>query len=256
MERFGGDQKCRDYLEALRWPKGPVSLRCQSEPVSPIAGRDQHICLACHYQFSVTAGTIFQDTHLPLTKWFMATYLIVESKKSISANQIKRTIGVSYKTAWYLCHRIREAMKNAADVEKLSGIVEVDETYIGGKRKGIGRENYRPYQTAVIGAVQRGGPIRFNVIPKTDRTNLHAVVKAVTKPETEAIYTDEERSYKGIGDEDTRHEAVNHSAGEYVRADVHTNTVESAWSLFKRSIAGAYPSAGSACQPSKSWAPC
>jgi transposase-like protein len=239
MEQFGGDEKCRRYLEALRWPQGSVCLRCQSERVSPIAGRDQYICLACHYQFSVTVGTIFQDTHLPLTKWFMTTYLMVESKKSISANQIKRTIGVSYKTAWYLCHRIREAMKDA-NPERLSGIVEVDETYIGGKRKGIGRGNYRPYKTAVIGAVERGGPIRFKVIPKTDRKNLHAFIKAVTKPETEAIYTDEEASYKGIGDEDTRHEAVNHSAGEYVRADVHTNTVESAWSLFKRSIVGAY----------------
>jgi transposase-like protein len=240
IKEYGSEDKCRKYLEALRWPNGPRCRRCGSVNTLPIPQRGQYRCRDCEYHFSVTAGTIFQDSHLPLTKWFLTTYMMIDSKKkSISANQIKRTIGVSYKTAWYLCHRIREAMKDA-NPERLSGIVEVDETYIGGKRKGIGRGNYRPYKTAVIGAVERGGAIRFRVIPKTDKKHLYAFIKDVTKPETAAIYTDEEAGYKGIGDADTKHEAVNHSAGEYVRAGVHTNTVESAWSLFKRSIVGAY----------------
>ncbi len=239
IEQYGSEDKCRAYLESLRWPKGVVCPRCGSDHVSPIKNRPQYNCDKCHYQFSVTCGTIFQDTHLRLTKWFLTVYMMIESKKSMSANQLGRTIRVSYKTAWYLCHRIRAAMKDAAPA-LLDGIVEVDETCVGGKRRGIGRGNYRLYKTTVIGAAQRKGKVRLKVIPRTDRKTLHAFIHSVTKPDTKAIYTDEEQAYKGIADEDTRHETVNHSAGEYVRANVHTNTVESVWSLFKRSIIGAY----------------
>jgi transposase-like protein len=164
---------------------------------------------------------------------------MVESKKSMSANQLKRTLDVSYKTAWYLCHRIRAAMYEV-NPTLLDGIVEVDETYVGGKKRGIGSGNYRKYKTTVIGAVKRGGGVRLKVIQRNDRKTLHGFIKKVTSPTTEAIYTDENKAYPGIGDADTRHETVNHSAGEYVRADVHTNTVESVWSLFKRSIIGSY----------------
>lgn len=238
MTQYNGDASCRACLERLRWKDGIRCLRCQSEKVFALPARHQHRCLACHYDFSVTTGTIFHDSHLPLWKWFAATYMMVESKKSVSANQLKRELGVAYKTAWYLCHRIRAAMKDAS--AKLEGIVEVDETYVGGKKRGIGSGNYRQYRTTVIGAVQRGGPVRLRVISHTDRKTLHGFIREVTKPKTRAIYTDDEKAYDGIADHDTRHETVNHSAGEYVRADVHTNTVESVWSLFKRSIVGAY----------------
>ncbi len=132
-EQFGSDAKCRKALEQLRWKDGVKCPRCQSEATA-IANRFQYNCNACRYQFSVTAGTIFHDSHLSLWKWFMTTALLCEAKKGISACQIQRTIGVSYKTAWYLCHRIRKAMQEVAP-EPLGGTVEIDETYVGGKKR-------------------------------------------------------------------------------------------------------------------------
>jgi transposase-like protein len=165
-------------------------------------------------------------------------YLMIESKKGISANQVKRTIGVSYKTAWYLCHRIRATMTDGTP-NLLKGIVEVDETYVGGKTKGLGH-GYKGNKTIVVGATQRGGEARLQVIDGIDRKTLHQFIRENTSPDTEAIYTDEWPAYQGIADEDTRHETVNHSAEEWVRGDVHTNSVEGIWSLLKRSIVGSY----------------
>src|SRR3954453_23730721 len=133
IEDFGSEDKCREFLEHLRWPDGVRCPRCDSEKISRIIKRNQFDCDSCRYQFSVTAGTLFHDSHLPLWKWFLAIYMMVESRKSISANQLKRTLSVSYKTAWYLAHRIREAMGDD-DQPLLRGIIEVDETYVGGKR--------------------------------------------------------------------------------------------------------------------------
>src|SRR3989441_7721669 len=135
VSRFDNDEKCRMHLEQLRWPDGVRCVRCQSPKISRMYKRNQFACESCGYQFSVTAGTIFHDSHLPLRKWFLAIYLMIESKKGISANQMKRTINVCYETAWYLCHRIRAAMKEVG-LEALRGIVEVDETYVGGKTRG------------------------------------------------------------------------------------------------------------------------
>src|SRR6267142_1981640 len=132
FDKFGNDEKCRMYLEKLRWPEGLRCVRCLSDKVSHIYKRNQFACDACQYHFSVTAGTIFHDSHLPLMKWFAAIYLLCEAKKGMSALQLKRTLKVAYKTAWYLCHRIREAVKDA-DVSMLDGLCEVDEAYIGGK---------------------------------------------------------------------------------------------------------------------------
>lgn len=123
VERFGSEEKCRKYLEELRWPGGVQCPRCESKSVSRIVERNQYDCNGCRYQFSVTAGTVMHDSHLPLWKWFLAIYLMVESKKGISAKQLQRTLDVSYKTAWYLCHRIRDAMSDP-DQETLRGIVE------------------------------------------------------------------------------------------------------------------------------------
>ena len=159
IERFHSEEACMDYLEGLRWPDGLACLRCGSISVSRIKTRGQYDCNSCRYQFSVTAGTIFHDSHLPLSKWFVTIYLMLESKKGVSANQIKRTIGVSYKTAWYLCHRIRNAMTET-DPPKLSAKVEVDETWVGGKKKGVGH-GYRGNKSIVVGVVQRGGKTRL-----------------------------------------------------------------------------------------------
>jgi transposase-like protein len=238
IEQFGTDDKCRARLSQLRWPNGVECPRCQSKSIFDYEGRDQLDCNACRYRFSVTCGTIFHDSHLPLIKWFVAIYLMTESKKGISALQMKRTLGVAYQTAWHLCHRIRSAVRDA-NAELLRGIVEVDETYVGGKTRGMGH-GYKGNKAIAIGAVQRGGKIRLQVIQHADKKTLHKFIADNTEPDTEAIYTDQLPAYNGIADDDTRHESVNHSAEEWVRGDVHTNGIESVWSLLKRSIVGAY----------------
>jgi transposase-like protein/IS1 family transposase len=238
IEKYGNEDKCREYLETLRWPNGVACPRCGSMSISRYREKYVFDCNSCRYQFSITAGTIFHDSHLPLWKWFLATYLMVESKKGISANQMKRALSVSYKTAWYLCHRIRNAMSDGTP-NLLKGIVEVDETWVGGKRKDVGH-GFKGNKVIAVGAVQREGDAVLQVIKHADRDTLHKFIHSHTAPDTEAIYTDEWPAYNGIADNDTRHETVNHSANEWVRGDVHTNSVENIWSLLKRSIVGSY----------------
>jgi hypothetical protein len=244
IERFGDDKKCRKYLEALKWPEGMICPRCSGTVISRIYDRDQFDCDQCRYQFSVTAGCIFDGTHLPLWKWFLAVYLILESKKAISANQLKRSLAIgSYKTAWYLCHRIRKAMLevNPKPLGADGGIVELDETYCGGKKRYVGRGSLEG-KTMVLGAVERGGEIRLRVDrrKKASKDVLHGFVVETLSPDTARIMTDEAPGYLGIADADTTHETVNHRAEEWVRGDVHTNSVEGVWSLFKRSIVGSF----------------
>ena len=240
IDRFHSEDACCEYLEELRWPDKLACLRCGSTSVSRIHTRDQLDCNSCRYRFSVTTGTIFHDTHLPLWKWFLAVYTIVESKKGVSSNQLKRELGVSYKTAWYLSHRIRNAMAQAReDAEPFDGIVEVDETFLGGKTEGKGR-GYKGNKALVVGVVQRRGEIVLQIALDRTRKTLHEIALRHISPEAEAIFTDEWPAYAGVGDHDTRHETVNHSREEFVRGDVHTNTVEGVWSLLKRSIIGAF----------------
>ena len=240
IDDYSSDARCRELLERLRWPNGVACLRCGALSISEVRNRDQFDCDACRYQFSVTAGTIMHDSHLPLRKWFLAIYLMCESKKGISALQLKRTLGVAYKTAWYLCHRIREAMGNDPfEGPTLLGIVEVDETLVGGRTRGRGRA-YKGNKTWVAGAIQRDGGVRLERIPDVKRKTLHAFVARTVRDEAEAIYTDELASYLGIEDNNTRHETVNHSIEQWAIGDIHTNTIEGVWSLFKRSIVGAF----------------
>ena len=251
FEKFGNDEKCRIYLERLRWPSGVRCLRFQATKISRIYKRNQFHCDPCGYQFSATAGTIFHDSHLPLMKWFAAIYLLSESKKGMSALQLKRTLKVAYKTAWYLCHRIRAAVADdGQDCEMLKGIIECDETFIGGKAKNIhrvrlakmskGRDGY-DNKTMVMGAIERGGNVRLEIgqHPATKET-LHAFIKSKIADEANAIFTDEHKGYIGIQDDNTLHVTVDHAQKEWVRGIVHTNTLESVWSLFKRSIVGSY----------------
>src|SRR6266567_5196975 len=161
VEKFADERRCRAYLEALRWPEGAICPRCDGKTVYRISKRNQFDCRSCRYQFSVMTGTIFKDTHLPLWKWFLATYLMIESKKAMSAHQLKRTLKISYQTAWYLCHRIRKAIEEASP-EMLKGTVEVDESYIGGKRRHVG-SGYVGNKTMVLGAIERGGHVHLRV---------------------------------------------------------------------------------------------
>src|SRR5437667_1122117 len=161
FENFNSEDRCRELLELLRWPSGVCCLRCGNVSVSKLDNRHQYECNGCRYQFSTTAGSVFHDSHLPLWKWFLATYLMCEGKKGISANQLKRTLGISYKTAWYLCHRIRAAMKDEG-APLLDGVVEIDETYIGGKPRyhRPGQQGWKGNKTVVMGAIERGGKLR------------------------------------------------------------------------------------------------
>ena len=239
VEQFANEDKAREHLTELRWPEGVHCPRCNADKVSPIKDRNQYSCNACEYQFSVTSGTIFNDSHLPIWKWFLAVYLMTESKKGISACQMQRTLALgSYRTAWFLCHRIRAAMKEVNPLP-LKGTVEVDETYVGGKRRHVGR-GYRGNKTCVIGALERKGPVRFETLKWVDKQQLHDFIHKTTAPDTENIYTDEHVGYRGIGDHDTKHGTVNHSQEEWVHGDIHTNGIESVWSLLKRSIVGSY----------------
>lgn len=247
MDKFHSEEACREVLAELRWPDGVRCPRCESERHAFDSERFVWDCYSCGYQFSATAGTIFHDTKLPLRKWLLAVLLMVEARKGISANQMKRVLGVSYKTAWYLCHRIRAAMKDAAP-ESLTGVVEVDETFIGGKAKFMHRADRKRRihgtggmdKTMVLGAIQRDGGVRFRVASRRTRAALHQFISEHVADEATAIYTDEHDGYQGIADGNTVHESVNHGAEEWVRGDVHTNTVEGVWSLFKRSIVGSY----------------
>ena len=237
MVDFDTDAECRQALEELRWPEGVQCLRCQSFKISRITTRKQFDCNVCRYRFSVTTGTIFNDSHLALPKWFMAIFLMCESKKGISANQMRRILGVAQKTAWYLCHRIRKAMETETP-KALTGIVEVDETYIGGKRR-VGTGNYKSHKAMVLAALQRNGEIRLMTGKTNDRKTLHGFIREHA-PDPRRIMTDEWPAYRGIEDSDTTHETVQHSAKEYVRGDVHTNSVEGAFGLFKRAVIGSF----------------
>jgi transposase-like protein len=248
IDQFGSEDHCRAYLEHLRWPDGVRCVNCGMDSISRITTRNQFDCNACRTRFSVKAGTVFHDSHLPLRKWFLAVYMMGEARKGVSANQLKRTLAVSYKTAWYLCHRIRSAMDNAAPV-MLSGTVEVDETYIGGKSKNMHKDVRARRitgrggvdKTMILGAIQRGGNVRLRVETRTASGDVvREFIDGTVADGAEAIYTDKHRAYDGIGDEDTRHEAVNHAMEEWIRGDVGTNNIESAWSLFKRAIVGSY----------------
>ena len=238
--KFGDDAKCRAYLEALRWHDKVTCPKCLSDKISRILARNQFDCDSCRYQFSVTAGTIFHDSHLPLMKWFATVYLMCESRKGMSANQIKRMMGISYKTAWYLCHRIRAAMKEA-NPEPLTGTVEMDEMYVGGKQRGKGQRAAKRAKQVVIGIRQRGGELRFFHAEDAKSGTLAEYVKANISTEVDVIVTDELPAYhKALGDLDAKHKTVCHSAGEYVRGEVYTNTVESAFSLLNRGIIGSW----------------
>jgi len=237
VKDFADESKCRTYLERLRWPDGVQCLGCGSRKVYRIHKRDQFVCDACSYQFSVTAHTIFHDTHLPLWKWFLATYLLCESRKGMSANQMKRQLGVSYKTAWYLCHRIRAAMLETAP-KKLGGTVEIDETYVYGKPR---RWRARSEKQVVIGIRQRNGDLRLIRAEDAKANTVRDIINANIGGHVEVVITDAAEIYQYALDKigKDRHKTINHTK-EYAHGDVHTNTVESAFSLLKRGIMGTW----------------
>jgi hypothetical protein len=248
VELFDTDEKCRELLERLRWPNGPECPRCHTQILARLDARLLY-CKECDYQFSVTVGSIFHDSHLPLTKWFMVTLLLCEAKKGMSANQIRRTIWGehrgSYKTAWYLCHRIRAAMK---EVERpmLDGTVEMDETYVGGKQL-CGTRGWNTSDSnkeIVIGLRQRGGELRFFHASDVKSGTLAKYIRENVSTDVDVMVTDEMPAYPkamvGAGVHGSKHKTIRHKSKVYVDGDIHTNTVESAFSLLKRGIMGSW----------------
>jgi transposase-like protein len=246
---FSNDDLCRELLERLRWPNGPECLRCKGPVVRLATNANLLYCKDCDYQFTVTANSIFHDSHLPLIKWFAATFIICESRKGVSANQLRRMLWGknkgSYKTAWYLCHRIRAAMATA-EKSMLDGTVEMDETYLGGRLKGVG-QHWRKYpnlKQVVVGIKQRDGELRFFHAEDAKKGTLAKYIRENISQDVEVIMTDELPAYPGAivkaGMRGVPHKTVNHRAEIYVDGDVTTNGIESAFSLLKRGIIGSW----------------
>src|SRR6266851_3273553 len=247
--RFRTEDDCLDYIEQMRWPNGKCCIRCGSLNISEFkretASKNRrnrlYQCLEkeCAHQFSATAGTIFADSHLSLTKWFMAIGLIVEAKKGISAKQVARHLGMegSYKTVWHLCHRIREAMKEGG---LLTGVVEADETYLTPKKPRKGR----PYvkkdkRDVVLGMIERGGRLRLVPIADSKLEIIEPVLDKHISPNA-TLQTDGHPTYAIISQRKfTAHRVIDH-ARSYAMGDIHTNTIESAFSLLKRGVYGTF----------------
>jgi transposase-like protein len=245
--RFSTEEKCLDYVETMRWPAGVCCVHCGVMNVSTItrtAGKNKRVriyqCLEkeCGKQFSATSGTIFNDTHLPLTKWFLAIAMICEAKKGMSAKQLERHLGVNYRTAWHLCHRIREAMQDGGDL--LTGVVETDETYLTPKKPRKGRPYVKKEKRdIVLGMIERGGRLRLIPISDAKREIIEPMIAKHVDPnatlQTDAHPTNEIIAPRRPGE----HRVINHNQS-YAWGDVHTNTIENAFSLLKRGIYGTF----------------
>jgi transposase-like protein len=244
-KHFHDEAAAFEYVEARVWPEGPVCPHCGGvERISKMQGKSTrqglYKCYQCRKPFTVRMGTIFESSHVPLHIWLQAMYLIAGSKKGISSNQLARTLGLTVKTAWFLSHRIREAMRDGdlAPMGGEGGAVEVDETYIG-TVKGVKVSRGGHHKMKVLSLVQRGGKARSFVVDDTSRETIIPIVKANIDRET-YILTDEHNAYVRQFPEYLGHGRVNHGAGEYGRGAIHTNTVEGYYSIFKRGMRGVY----------------
>jgi hypothetical protein len=248
---FPDEDACRAYLVARRWPEGVCCPRCGNPAVYDLPSRKWHWqcerCAPDGYRFSHIAGTIFENTNKPLRDWFRVIHLMLTSKKGMSALQIMRYMGFgSYKTAWYMCHRVRAALADR-DFEKLAGIVEVDETFVGGKARnrhdrggGHGTGGTGSGKTVIAGAVRRKGNVVARVIENVRASTLTSFVCEAVSHKVSLLITDHWVGYKHLNKIFPQHEVINHAAHEYVVGAVHTNTIEGFWSIFKRGVVGTF----------------
>lgn len=267
-KQFATEESCVDYLEKMRWPDGVVCLKCGNRQVrrykteettrkvksrrtglvedKRVKARFVYQCFAenCGHQFGVTAGTVFHDTHLDLEKWFHAVALMCDAKKGISALQMQSHLGTAYKTAWYLNHRIRRAMElvEEATQEPMMGVVEADETYVGGRFDKRRKRDRWQDKAPVFGIVQRNGKARTYHMPAPTMKKIVDKIKGDVSIEADGIYTDDGKFYGTAAGclKNHNHKRVNHIAKEWVRGDVHTGTIDGYWSLLKRGIVGSF----------------
>jgi transposase-like protein len=254
---FKNDDAARKHLEALRWPEGPYCPWCgQFDSVKPLGGSSMgkgwYHCSYCRDKFTVRVGSVFERSKIPLHKWVAAFHLMAASKKGMSAHQLHRMLGVTYKTAWFMAHRIREAMRDdkASPLGGSGKIVEADETYYGKQEKPhvAPKRKGRPYlkggtgpagKRAVVALVERGGSVRTFHVAVADLPTVTKIVNENIDKESR-LHTDESSLYRHLGKRFAAHGTIKHSFGEYVRDDIHTNTVEGYFSIFKRGMRGVY----------------
>ena len=259
--RFNDPEKAREWLELQRWPDGPHCTHCGSVSVTPLKGKAHrpgvYQCNDCRQQFTVTTGSVMERSKIPLHKWLLAMHLMASSKKGYSAHQLHRTLGITYQSAWFMAHRIREAMGNdkSGPLGGEGKVIEADETYFGRAEtpKPSKKRGSRPYtrrkklwdKRAVVSLVERGGRVKtFHIEDATVANVREVIVRNVSRKSD--LHTDESKLYTKLGAEFAKHETVKHSAKEYVRGTVHTNTVEGYFSIFKRGMKGVYQHCGEA----------
>jgi transposase-like protein len=256
---FNDADKAREYLEAQRWPDGPVCAHCGSLNATALDGAKHrpglYQCNDCREQFTVTLGTVMERSKIPLNKWLLAIHLLGASKKGMSAHQIHRMLKITYQSAWFMCHRIREAMRDdtASPLGGGGKIVEADETYFGKRETRIPskQRGKRPYikrglaadKRPIVALVERGGSVRSFHIGHATKANVTKIVTENVHRETR-LHTDESKLYNDASGHFAEHETIKHSANEYVRGDVHTNTIEGYFSIFKRGMKGVYQHCG------------
>jgi transposase-like protein len=246
---FHNEEAAYEWVEARLWPNGPQCPRCKgTDRVGKLQGKSTRAgvykCYACKKPFTVKVGTIFEDSHVKLHIWLQAIHLICSSKKGISSNQLHRTLKVTLKTAWFMGHRIREAMRSGSLATPMGGegaILEADETFIGKKDGEVKPKGARGYahKQAALSLVERGGDVRSFVIDKANTNNIKPIIDANLAKESR-LMTDQAAYYIVIGKGFAGHESVDHSKEEYVRGDAHTNTLEGYFSIFKRGMKGVY----------------
>ncbi len=267
-QHFSDEEKAREFLEAQRWPEGPICPHCgeinnayRLEPKP--SKKNTHVrkgvwkCAGCREQFTVTVGTIFEDSHIPLSKWLLAFHLLCASKKGMSAHQLHRMLKVTYKSAWFMAHRIRYAMTQEPLSSKLNGTIEIDETYVGGKLR-IGPQRVKPGErqkdhlsptankAAVVSVLQRGGRVQSQHVQRVTAENLKPVIEVMVAEDAH-VMTDSGTVLRGAL-AGRKHDQVNHRAGEYVRREngvvISTNTIEGYFATLKRGINGVYHHVG------------
>jgi transposase-like protein len=256
--RFQNEEAAYEWVEARLWPHGPTCPRCQGrDRIGKLAGKSTRTgvykCYACRKPFRVTVGTVMEASHIPLHVWLQAITLMSSSKKGISSNQLHRVLGIGLKAAWFLSHRIREAMSGGtlAPLGRNGGVVEADETYFGKleteRKLSRGRKpnptkggRTGPAQKrAIVALVERGGSVRSFHVENADKPTVNKIIAANVAREA-VVYTDESRIYNDVAGMVAGHEKITHSMGEYVRGEVHTNNVEGSFGVFKRGMKGIY----------------